>query len=399
MRYSYSSVFLAAAIPLVIESAATVTTDKPGEPISFELYNNHIYVPVEINGVRKRFILDSGASVTALSERCARDLGLSISGTHEIENAGNGDNKTRISSVKNVSLIFADLTLISGKALVISMEAYENQEGRAVDGVIGWELFSRRVVEIDYIKRTLLLHDPKDYKYSGHGSEMPLRIAGWGFVRAKVVLADHESLDAELSIDTGSQAALQLNRPFAEKHALPRSEKTIEEIGTGVGGEYTRKVARVEALSLGDVTLHHPITSFSEAVSGASASSKFDGSIGSEILRRFHVTFDYPHKRLILERGPDANTPFEADMSGLAVIASGPDFSSVSVRRVFENSPAAQAGLLAGDVIRELNGKAAADLTLAGLRMVLRVDGQTVSLKIQRGDRSLETNLTTARRI
>jgi hypothetical protein len=352
-----------------------------------------------VNGHAKRFILDSGASVTIVSERCARELGLAMSGTRELTNAGNGENKTRVSSVKNLSVALAGLPIVSGKGLAVSLEAYESQEGRPVDGVLGFELFEKRVVSIDYPNRIVRLYDPKTYVYSGKSSDIPLRIAGLAFVQAKLEYGNRDTSDAEFSIDTGSQSAVQLNRPFAERHPLPASKKTIDDMGTGVGGEYARKLGRLESLRIGDVLVGHPVASFSQAANGASANPKFDGSIGSELLRRFSVILDYPHKRLILEPAAEPNSPFEADMSGLHLTASGSDFRAIVVRRVFEGSPAALAGVREGDILVEVNGKPAAELDLPELRRMLKLDGQSVAFKIRRGSQSLELGFKLSRRI
>jgi hypothetical protein len=59
---------------------------------------------------------------------------------------------------------------------------------------------------------------------------------------------------------------------------------------------------------------------------GALASSKYDGLIGSEILRRFKVIFDYTRGRLMLERNDHFDEPIEYDMSGISLRAYGNDF-------------------------------------------------------------------------
>jgi hypothetical protein len=399
MTRTFLTVLLVTALELPATPSEPTAVGAPSQPTPFEFYNNHIYLPVEVNGHLRRFILDSGASVSIISERCARELGLSLSASHELENAGNGNNATRISYIKDVSVTLSGVQFLSGKALAVSLDAYENQEGRSVDGVIGFELFKKRVVAIDYANRTLVLSNPETYTYSGRGSEIPLRIAGWAYVRAKLTYQNQEPLDVELSIDTGSQAVLQLNRPFTERHPLLTNQKTIDDIGTGVGGEYARKIGRLTSVRIGDIILERPVTSFSQAVKGASTSAKFDGTIGSELLRRFSVVFDYSHKRLILERSAYSDAPFEADMSGVLLSSNSSDSSSIKIRRVFANSPAASAGLLEGDIVVEVNGKRAVDIGLSELRRMLKVEGQTVSMKIQRGDQLFERSITTARQI
>jgi hypothetical protein len=57
------------------------------------------------------------------------------------------------------------------------------------------------------------------------------------------------------------------------------------------------------------------------------------------VLRRFKVIFDYSRKHVILERTSAGDEPFDADMSGGSLVATGPDFNVFTVEHVLENSP------------------------------------------------------------
>ena len=113
----------------------------------------------------------------------------------------------------------------------------------------------------------------------------------------------------------------------------------------------------------------------------------------------FKVIFDYPHRRMILEPGPDVALPFEADMSGLGLVSVPPDFRRVSVARVLGDSPALEAGVQAGDEIDTVDGKSVGDIGLPALRERLRLDGQELRLEVLRGTDRIKLELRTRRMI
>jgi S1-C subfamily serine protease len=49
--------------------------------------------------------------------------------------------------------------------------------------------------------------------------------------------------------------------------------------------------------------------------------------------------------------------PFEADASGLGLVAEKPDWKTIRVAAVSPGGPAAEAGLEAGDVLQSIDGK------------------------------------------
>jgi C-terminal processing protease CtpA/Prc len=95
---------------------------------------------------------------------------------------------------------------------------------------------------------------------------------------------------------------------------------------------------------------------------------------------------DLPHHRMILTESPEAKTPYEFDMSGMFLTAGGDGFHKFNVLSVVNGGPAASAGIKPGDVITELDGKPASQLTLEQLRSALRAVGATRTLLIERAD-------------
>lgn len=141
------------------------------------------------------------------------------------------------------------------------------------------------------------------------------------------------------------------------------------------------------------------MAAFSTATKGSTSTTSYDGVIGTEILRRFKVIFDYSRSRVILEPGAALGDPFDVDMLGVSWLARGADFRTFEVDRVLDGSPAAEAGLIAGDIVASIDGRPAADLSLDQIKQMFRHDGKEYACEIRRSSHLLKVKLKTRRLI
>jgi hypothetical protein len=304
--------------------------------VPFELYHNRVYLSVKVNGAGPfNLIPDTGSVVSGLSEARAREMGSQMKGTAEVR--GNGERMTRVKLAKDVSFGLGDVKLVDKMVSVFSFEDFESHEGRAVDGILGALLFHQYVVEIDYTEKVLKLYEPQGYGYSGSGEIVPLPL-----FLCRIEVAERRPIDAELGVDQGTYSELRLYPPFTEKHSLIAVNNVVPSFGYGLGGEFKEVDGRVQTLQIGRLKINEPVPSFSQASGGATASGKFAGTIGGEILRRFTVIFDYSRQRMILEPNASFDEPYDADMTGLILIAGGKDLGTIQVLHVLEKTPAAE---------------------------------------------------------
>lgn len=110
-----------------------------------------------------------------------------------------------------------------------------------------------------------------------------------------------------------------------------------------------------------------------------------DGLLGYSFLRRFRVTIDYPHRILWLEPVPVGRDQRRYEYSHVGVQIERRD-GVLRVVAVAEQSPAARAGIAAGDELAGIDGVAAAKLdVIEASRRLEGAPGSRVTLRIRRG--------------
>jgi C-terminal processing protease CtpA/Prc len=101
---------------------------------------------------------------------------------------------------------------------------------------------------------------------------------------------------------------------------------------------------------------------------------------------------------MILEPASTLAQPFDRAFAGISLRASGPDYRTFRVREVLEDSPAAEAGIVADDVIEAIDDTTADRLTLSAITELLEKPAR-YRLTIRRGERIIETTLAPKRLI
>ena len=112
----------------------------------------------------------------------------------------------------------------------------------------------------------------------------------------------------------------------------------IPTVGGGIGGVSAARLTRVRSFTVAGLTLRGVPTDFSLDTKGG-ASQVDAGSIGSALLARFVVTFDYPHGRVFFAPGPDSLRPFDTRTSGLTLGLTGGQDSTSSCWRSARTRP------------------------------------------------------------
>jgi predicted aspartyl protease len=347
--------------------------------LPFRFLNHHIYIQGMVNGKGPyTFLVDTGGH-TLLSPHVVADAGLTAEGSGV--GSGVDPNTVTTAYAKVGEIRFGPMAFRDQTAIVIDI--YDPAvEGIAVDGMIGFELFRRTAVRIDYGARTITFADPARASFADAGTEIPFKF----YDHRPQIEGEVAGVSGLFDIDTGSRTEVDVTSPTVARAGLRQKypHGAIAMTGWGVGGPSRAYVVRLASLSLGGVSVDQPVVGFSSAKAGSFNDPNFVANIGSGLLQRFVVSFDYAHQRLFLK--PIIPPPEDAgrfDRSGLWINAAADGYAVVYVT---EGGPAAQAGIVVGDVITALDGKPAAAAGLPDARAMLRARpaGSTVTVDLKR---------------
>ena len=367
----------------------TFADNRTSATLPFDLANNHIYVDVRLNGKGPfRMLFDSGGA-NIVTPDVARGLGLKSEGA--LQGRGVGEKSEDVALTRVDSVRVGDVEVAHQVFAVFPLDALSQVEGVPAAGLIGYEVFKRFVVRVEYDQGRMTLTDPAAFRYEGPGTIVPFQFNG----HIPQVEGEIDGLPGKFDIDTGSRASLTLLAPFVEKHGLKeRYRAQLEAVtGWGVGGPARGLLTRAGSIRLGPIKVERPVTELSLQTKGAFTDPYVAGNIGGGILKRFNIVFDYANQRLIFEPNANGSKPDIYDRSGLWLNRAADGFE---VANVVPGGPAAEAALKTGDLILAVDGRKAVELTLPDLRDRLRADppGTRVKLTVRSGEATRDVVLT-----
>ncbi len=369
--------------------------DRKRVKIPFEVYNNLIVVPVKLNGIIPlNFVVDTGVRSSIITDRYITDV-LRIPYSRKITIQGPGDYVIlEAYVVHDVDIVLQGVVGTDQSILVLEEDYLQlrNYLGAEVHGLIGHDLFTRFIVEIDYAKKILTLHEPKYYKPRKRYKSIPLSVEDTKpYIYADVQISDSSQIHGKFMVDTGASHALLINENSDQNVIIPDKYITSD-IGRGLGGPISGKIAPVNQISFDSYKFSNLVASFPDPESYPDTIGLVfrNGTIGGELLSRFTVTFDYFNKKLYLKKNQKYGKTFGYNMSGLTVAAEGTDLKSYKITNVLKGSPADLAGIQKNDYIEYINGINIENIELNQIYQLFNYkDGKKISLYITRGEKSM----------
>ncbi len=387
-------------------------SNQKEQSVRFNLINNLIVIPMEVNGKQLSFILDTGVNKTILFNLSQNDsIGLNDVRKISLQGLGKGKSMDALISGNN-TLKIQNFVGKNQEIYVLLKDKFDvsGKMGITIHGIVGYKLFKDAIVHINYATRRVYFYNPQFYEYKKcrKCQTFPLQFyRNKPYIDAKVQLdtIGNKLTDVKLLIDTGGSEAIWLFENSKNEIQTPiRHFKDV--LGEGISGTIYGNKSRIKKIVIGDFKIKEPTVSFLDSTSTfyARQFKERNGSIGGNILKRFKIWVDYQNNKIILKKSGSFSGGFEYNMSGLDVVYNGKvlvkekttaTFSdsysngnsqtatnntislvssynyrfkpSYKIKHVLENSPAGLAGIQKDDVVIEINGIKAHQMTLKEL--------------------------------
>lgn len=397
------------------------------QDVRFQFINNLIVIPIEINGKELNFILDTGVNKTIVFNASPQDsILLRNKRKIKLQGLGRGESVDAVISENN-RFRLGNMIRNNQKVFIIVKDRFDlsSKMGITIHGVIGYDLLKDAIAQIQYNKKIIRFFNPKTYRYKKckKCEVFPIILyQNKPYIDVKVDLNDSIDVPVRMLIDSGGSDALWLFEYSKEQIKSPT--KYFDDIlGVGLSGTIYGKRSRIKSIQIGSFDIKEPTISFLDTISTENARkyTKRNGSIGSNILKRFKVILDYKNKRIILKKASSIRGGFEYNMSGMEVVyngkilvreeakkiqrdnygrnISGSSTNSLSiitsynyefkpsykVNTVVSGSPADIAGVLPNDIVLKINGTETHQLNLSDIIGKLREkNNKKINLTIQR---------------
>lgn len=403
--------------------------DVKYQKLNFQLINNLMVIPLEVNGTELSFLMDSGVGTPILFNLADQDS-IQLKNVSEItiNGLGDGDPISALSSSGNFFRL-GHITNSSQKLFVVMDSGinFSPSLGITVHGIIGYDIFKDFIVDINYVTKTIKFFDPEKYVYKTNKRAETLDISlisRKAYLDASIDLKDQTELSVKMLLDTGSSDAIWLFED--ERIKLP--EKYYEDfLGKGLAGNIYGRRSKIDRIKIGKFDLKDAKASFPDMVNFNNLKDlgNRNGSLGGEILKRFNIIFDYPNEKITLKANSNFKKPFHYNISGIDLQHAGMRYVSdriaspngvvyneersygdvqiilqnatrlslvpeIVVSAIRTGSPAHSAGLLEGDIILAVNGKRIHRYKLQEVMEMLNDKrGKRVKVLVERSNKDL----------
>jgi len=246
-----------------------------GTPFPFTMTHDRMLVDATVNGVKGRFLLDTGADSITLDDKFADRAQAQVLNNSDTAYMLSGEVKTR--ARKLLSVTFGDSTLHN--VVAFSQSFSNSQYGYDTvhdhfDGLIGFDLFAGAIVRLNVYASTMAILDPNDD------------------------LSAEKGLPLFVDLSQGVPVIpMTLNKTTPVNAALDTGNPGIIFFGPDLVSKYHFKVfngcANINSLSIGPIVYADQ----SACEYGMSANYML---LGFDFLKHFDFVFDYPHGRMFM---------------------------------------------------------------------------------------------------
>lgn len=332
------------------------------------------------------FILDTGSGGISLDSTTADYFGVkaepssrTIRGIAGVRN---------VSFLNNKKLHLPGLTIDSLNFHVSNYDILTAVYGERIDGIIGYSVFSRYIVRVNYDSTQVEFWTKGTFKYPRGGHLLRPAITALPVQAAR--LKDNKAVETRFLIDMGAGLNVLFSRDFIkDSNVLRSNRKLYTKEAEGLGGKVDMQLTVLKEFRLGPYKFRNiPVNIFDDEFNVTSY-PQLGGLIGNDLLRRFNVVINYEQKEFHLLPNSHFYDPFDYAYSGIELYLIN---GRIIIGDVAKDSPAENAGVREGDVVVAINKNFIQNISLykatlqsanEGVNLILLRDGQLQEFKFK----------------
>ena len=287
---------------LPVITIAQQTTRRICDTIHYEYVHDKIIIPVIVNGVKVKYIVDTGGQTGTDWEHVKAMGGVATGASNAISDHNDKKQLYQMAKVKNVQLS-PNYMLAEMKTMVLPVIGSFKSIG--VVGILGGDAFAQSVVTFDAREQIMVINYPyrPDRLKITDGVEMfP------GSTHHSIINMNLGGVEKRVLFDTGADGFLLLTADdFKDIEDAGRGEKTAHGFGiNGVGLEGLSKPVEMSKVNVKEVTVLDK--KFTNA--GSVISDKSTTIVGVDLLEYGKVVIDYMRNRFYF-------FPFDSEIADL----------------------------------------------------------------------------------
>ncbi|WP_370089360.1 kelch repeat-containing protein [Ekhidna sp.] len=278
--------------------------EKNEEPESllFQLVDNRPYIEVEVNGVKGKFIVDTGG-VHGMNTDFAEKAGVKKERSFTIQGGGDGEQNAWYGEETTFHIIGTSIQTQSNDPIILNLNAIRDSLSLPfADGVLGLDLFRKYDLSINYPNRRMTFYEKSEYPKDGYD------VVPFTFYRNQIPMIKMEidGVEGEFTVDTGDRSMLTTFQGFYQSLDTASIELSeLRRTGYGVGGPIMAREYTLPSVKISDGLQFLSVkTRVPDHSAGAWARSTHAGNLGSGILKDYEVIFDYDKKEMLFKKPP-----------------------------------------------------------------------------------------------
>lgn len=330
------------------------------------------------------FVLDTGSSGISLDSTTAAFLNLKPVASDRTIRGIAGIRK--VSFLYNQQLHFPGLTVDSLNFHINDYGILTAVYGERIDGIIGYSLFSRYIVKMDYdsMRVSFCTQGPLRYPRGGYLLKPTIN----QLVSQPLRIKDERTINGRFLYDMGAGLCMLLSREFVTDSSFfdKKKKKWVKE-GEGLGGKIDMDLTVMKEIKIGPYKFRNiPVYVFDDETNVTSY-PYMGGLIGNDILRRFNAIINYARGDIYISPNSHYNDNFDYSYSGLELyFVQG----LIIVGDVAKGSPAEAAGIKEGDEVIAINKNFSQNLNQ--YKRSLQVPNENITIILRRAGAIIEMN-------